>query len=216
MKQGLGSCVDCKLCVHACPTGIDIRNGLQYQCIGCAQCIDACNHVMDQMGYAPNLIRYSSEHEDQHQEQRRIRPRLVGYGAVLVAMLAAFTFVLSTRVPLGLDIIRERNRLYREIWDGSVENVYTLTIMNREDAARTYRLSAEGGFPVTLHAPHDHTSVEVAGGAQLSLPVQLIATRSAGDPENSEVRFTVESVGEPRYAVTEESRFVFPPERPKP
>jgi cytochrome c oxidase accessory protein FixG len=217
---GLGACVDCKLCVHACPTGIDIRDGLQYQCIGCAACIDVCNGVMDSMGYAPNLIQYSSEHADKHEGRKVLRPRLVGYGAVLAAMLVAFSYGLSHRVPLELDVIRDRNRLYREHWDGSIENVYTLKIMNREQAARRYRISASGAIPVSLRTRSedsiDTTEVEVAAGSQLSLPIRLVTGRSEDPQHNNSVEFTIETIGEPHYSVTHESRFLRPTEEPEP
>jgi cytochrome c oxidase accessory protein FixG len=206
----LGSCIDCKLCVAACPTGIDIRDGLQYQCIGCAQCIDACDGVMDEMGYARGLVRYSSERHDQGEPARRLRPRLFGYGAILLALMVAFTWTVSNRVPLALDIIRDRNRLYREHWDGSIENVYTLRIMNREASPRTYRIRAEGPMPVRLETRDGSDQVVVAAGGQVSLPVDLIATDFEGVDSNSLILFTIETTEEPHYIVTEESRFLRP------
>ncbi len=215
-EAGLGSCVNCKLCVHACPTGIDIRDGLQYQCIGCAACIDVCNGVMAQMGYAQGLIRYSSQHTDRDERGDLMRPRLLGYGGVLAVMLIAFGYGLSHRVPLALDIIRDRNDLYREYWDGSVENVYTLKIMNRESGLRRYRVAPSAAIPVRLRAKTgdliDTTEVEVPAGGQLTLPVQLVTGRAKNPQRNTVVEFTVETVDEPYYSVTQESRFLRPTE----
>jgi cytochrome c oxidase accessory protein FixG len=204
---GLGSCVNCNLCVHVCPMGIDIRNGLQYQCIGCAACIDVCNNVMDRMGYERNLVRYSSEHEDHHEKKSRVRPRLVGYGAILIAMIVAFGWGVGTRVPLELDIIRDRNRLYRENWDGAVENVYTLKIMNREQQDRSYRIT------VTGEVPFEYTGKElvaVPAGTLLSLPVRLVAGPDERYDSNIPVTFTLRTADEPEFTVSHESRFLSP------
>ncbi|MGI9304274.1 MAG: cytochrome c oxidase accessory protein CcoG, partial [Gammaproteobacteria bacterium] len=124
--QGLGDCVDCKLCVQVCPTGIDIRNGLQYQCIGCAACIDACDDVMSKVGYPTGLIRYTTENAVSGKPARSLRPLIVIYAFVLFGVLAGVAYGIAQRVPLGLDVIRDRNTLFRETGDGLIENVYTL------------------------------------------------------------------------------------------
>jgi cytochrome c oxidase accessory protein FixG len=205
--RGLGSCVDCGLCVRACPTGIDIRNGLQYECIDCAACVDVCNGVMKKMGYAPNLIRFSSENQDEGIPKAKTRFRLWSSGTVLLAMFGLLTFELITRVPLGLDIIRDRGRLYRESWDGSVENTYTLRIMNMEQTSRRYAIRVEGEVPLKYSGD---TEVQIAGGSQVSIPVSLMTAPGIDAAPNSDVRFTVESVGEPAHTITELSRFLRP------
>ncbi|MBW2494342.1 MAG: 4Fe-4S binding protein [Deltaproteobacteria bacterium] len=205
--QGLGSCVDCGLCVRACPTGIDIRDGLQYECITCAACIDVCNGVMDKMGYAPDLIRFSSENQDEGVPKANRRLRLWSYAAVLLTVSGILVFDLATRVPLGLDIIRDRGRLYRESWDGSVENTYTLLIRNMEQHPHTYEISAEGEIPLQYSGVK---RVEIEGGSQVSIPISLMSAPGAGGAPNSSVEFTVEKVGEPVRSVTKESRFLRP------
>jgi cytochrome c oxidase accessory protein FixG len=207
--QGLGSCVDCGLCVRACPTGIDIREGLQYECITCAACVDVCNGVMKTMGYAPDLIRFSSENEDEGIPKAKTRFRLWSSGAVLLAMFGMLAFDLATRVPLGLDIIRDRGRLYRESWDGSVENTYTLRIMNMEQGSRRYAIRAEGEVPLQYSGDKE---VEIAGGSQASIPISLRTAPGVRAAPNSDVRFTVESVGEPIHSITQVSRFLRPVE----
>src|SRR5690606_28161943 len=124
--KGLGDCIDCSICVQVCPTGIDIRDGLQYQCIGCAACIEACDDVMDKMNYPKGLIRYTTQTALAGVATRILRPRVLVYGAILVAALVAVLFGLVNRDPVGLDVIRDRNALYRETSDGWIENVYTL------------------------------------------------------------------------------------------
>jgi cytochrome c oxidase accessory protein FixG len=206
-ERGLGSCIDCKLCVHACPTGIDIRDGLQYECISCAACVDACNGIMGKMGYEPDLIRFSSQHQDDHQRTVRLRPRLVGYAGVLVAMIVAFAWVIGTRVPLELDVIRDRNRLYREHWDGTVENAYTLRIINMEQRDRVYRVRWNADIETRLSGKE---LIEVPAGQQRSLPFSLFASEAEGGATNVDVRFTIETVDEPSFSVTEVSRFLRP------
>jgi len=194
--------------VHACPTGIDIRQGLQYECIGCSACIDVCNGVMDKMGYAPDLIRYSSENQDEHEGRHWARPRLLGYGAILLVMVGSFAFTVGNRVPLDLDIIRDRNRLYRERYDGQVENVYTLKIMNREQRARSYRIGASGAIPFEYSGLD---RVEVAAGELRSVSISLFASPEDRSAPNTDVEFVVETQGEPDFSVSSTSRFIRPP-----
>ena len=147
---GLGDCVDCEICVQVCPTGIDIRQGQQYECIGCTACIDGCNQVMDKMGYAPGLIRYASlngvsQHLGWKEMIRRVfRPRVLIYSVVLWAIIIAASVSLYYRVPVKVDVIRDRNTLSREVGDGLIENVYRLQIMNTEEQPRRLLITASG------------------------------------------------------------------------
>ena len=117
---GLGACVDCDLCVHVCPTGIDIRKGLQYECIGCAGCVDACHQVMGKMGYPSGLIRYDTQNgmangwTREQLKRRALRPRVLIYSAVLLAIVSVFFGALLTRTPVKMDVIRDRGSMGRE------------------------------------------------------------------------------------------------------
>ena len=148
--HGLGDCIDCTLCVQVCPTGIDIRNGLQNECIGCAACIDVCNDVMDKMGYARGLIRYSTENgvvngwTRLQMFKRALRPRVLIYGAVLSAASVTFAASVAMRSPFKFDVVKDRGALARVVEEGAVENVYRIQIMNRTEAPQTYRVSASG------------------------------------------------------------------------
>jgi cytochrome c oxidase accessory protein FixG len=206
-EQGKGSCIDCRLCVHACPTGIDIRDGLQLECIACTACIDVCDGIMEKMGYQLGLIRYCTGNELEGRETRWLSPRLAGYGVALTLMIALFSYQLAHRVPLGLDIIRDRNRLYRESFDGSIENVYTLRILNMDQQDHTFRISSKGEALLTYAGKNQ---VLVAGGEQLSLPVRLRAEPedATSTETSSRVSFTVQAIGDPRIAITQESRFI--------
>ena len=149
-QRGLGSCIDCTLCVQVCPTGIDIRKGLQYECIGCAACIDVCDGVMDKMGYARGLVRYDTQnglaqHLTRGQRLRRIfRPRVLVYTAVLVLIVLALLVSLALRHPFKVDVVRDRAALARLVDDGQIENVYRLQIMNATEQAQRYQIGVHG------------------------------------------------------------------------
>ena len=173
VTAGLGDCIDCTLCVQVCPTGIDIRDGLQYECIACSACIDACDDVMDKMGYEKGLIKYTTEHAMQGGKTHILRPRIIIYAVILLAIFVAFAWSFSQRVSLGLDVIRDRNTLYRETGDGLIENVYILKILNMDDAEHQYELSVSGIPGLTLHK--DMAVIRVASGGIMELPVRLRA-----------------------------------------
>lgn len=172
---GLGDCVDCTLCVQVCPTGIDIRDGLQYQCIGCAACIDVCDEVMEKMDYPKGLVRYTTEHAMAGTQTHVIRPRTIMYTIVLVLLSIGLVYGVSQRTPLELDIIRDRNMLYRETNEGLVENVYTLKIINMDDHSHRYVLEVSGETANIegLELVAGNTAFEVASGEVLNLPVSV-------------------------------------------
>ena len=205
---GLGSCIDCKKCVNVCPTGIDIRDGLQYQCIGCAACVDACTDVMATMGYGKSLVRYSTENKDVGQQRHWLRPRLVGYASLIVVMVGAFAFSISHRVPVGFEVARDRNRLYRQDWDGSVENVFTLRVANRESVEREYHISFKSPLPLEYEGPE---TVHVAAGEFKTVPIRLVLPGDAAPAaESTKVEFAVEGIGSPGTVVEKSSRFHLP------
>ncbi len=156
---GLGHCVDCGICVQVCPTGIDIRNGLQYECIGCAACADGCDQVMDKMGYSRGLIRYSTTHalrlglSRAQMFARAFRPRILFYIAILGLVVMATTTALLQRVPLKLDVIRDRAAMSRELDGGLIENVYRLQVMNATEEPLALQLNVTGlpGLAVSLN-----------------------------------------------------------------
>jgi cytochrome c oxidase accessory protein FixG len=190
----LGDCIDCQLCVQVCPTGIDIRNGLQYQCIGCAHCIDACNQVMDKMGYAPGLIRYTTEHELSGGKTHWLRGRTVGYGTALVVMFGAFGYALLGLNPLEVSLLRERGELYHlqsdgsDGSDGNVANEYRLRILNKTQHPAELRMSIDA--PVTL-ASSLAESLALGPGELLDLPLTLSARPADLPAPNFEVSVRV-------------------------
>ena len=147
---GLGDCVDCSICVQVCPTGIDIRDGLQYMCIGCGACIDACDQVMEKVEYPKGLIRYTTERaiEDKESNQSAIRhilrPRVLIYAAFITVLTAAFLFSLMTRNPLRVDVMRDRGALAREVDGVRIENIYRIQIMNASEHSMKVAVKASG------------------------------------------------------------------------
>ena len=196
--EQLGDCIDCTICVQVCPTGIDIRNGLQYECIACGACIDACDEVMDKMGYPLGLIRYSTQNAIDGKPTRVLRPRVFVYGLLLLSLCVGWMWGVGHRSTLIAEVLRDRNALYRVVADDRVENSYTLKIVNKEVKAQKYRIS--------LLAPHD---IELSGGSRivdaaaeevLTLPLTLSAD---DDVEGkNKVTFVVESIdGQARQEV---------------
>lgn len=162
---GLGDCIDCTLCVQVCPTGIDIRNGLQNECIGCAACIDVCDDVMDKMGYAKRLIRYSTANgvaqglTRGQMLRRTLRPRVLIYGTLLLVVSSLFVASLAMRSVFNVDVIKDRNALARQADDGAIENTYRLQISNGTEHVQRYQV-AVSGLP----------GLALAGGAVIEVP----------------------------------------------
>jgi cytochrome c oxidase accessory protein FixG len=176
-SRNLGDCIDCNICVQVCPTGIDIRKGLQLECIACAACIDACDGVMDQMKYPRGLIRYTTQNATDHKKTRVLRPRIFIYGGLLLALIAGFVIAVASRQLVELDVLRDRNALYRVLDDGRIENVYTLRVINKDGRAHEMRLQVEGLSGATLDGESD--SISVGPGAVVSVPVRLRAPAGA-------------------------------------
>ena len=208
---GLGDCVDCTMCVQVCPTGIDIRNGLQYECIGCAACIDACDQVMDKMGYPRGLIRYSTENAianrwDLGRMLKRVaRPRILVYVAILLAMSAALLASLYLRVPLKVDVLRDRASLSREVEGGRIENVYRLQLMNTQEKPHRYRIGVSGLDTVAVASD---VEVEVGAASTRQVPVRLRIDADAAGKGSHPIVIEVQALDDPGIAAREKSVFM--------
>ncbi len=205
--QGLGDCVDCQACVQVCPTGIDIREGLQYECIACAACIDACDGIMDRMGYPRGLVRFTSQSALEQDRPRVLRPRVLVYGALLGLLVGTFAWSIAVRTPVGLDVMRDRNALYRTLADGTIENVYLVRILNKDTTVHRFVLSARGlpGLSLDLDQPQH----EVAAGEVYSLPVRVRAPAGAAQGSR-EIILQVASADAPRLQAERAARFFAP------
>jgi len=205
---GLGDCIDCKLCVQACPTGIDIRDGLQYECIACGACIDACDSVMDKMNYPRGLIRYTTENSLQGEKTKLLRPRVLIYGALLAVLAGVFVTGIALRTPLRLDIIPDRNSLFREVDNGRIENVYTLKIMNMDQEQHAYTLEAAGLPGLVIDTNPDRILVEPGEVRTVPATVRI-------DPEGvrgggHDITLTLRATDVEDLSVTEDTRFHTP------
>ena len=206
-KDGLGDCIDCTLCVQVCPTGIDIRQGLQYECIACAACIDACDSVMDRMHYPRGLVRYTTQHALENRTTHVIRPRVLVYGALLALLVAGFFVALGLRTPLGLDVIRDRNALFRMLDDGRVENVYTLKILNKSEQGHDFVVAVSGAGALVLDPAQ--AIYRVAPGEVH--PAIVRVRRPAWEPAGPEtIHFTVTANDDPRVRAQHDARLLAP------
>ncbi len=205
--EGLGDCINCTKCVQVCPTGIDIREGLQYECIGCSACIDACNNVMKKMDYPEGLIRYTTQHAIEGKQSRILRPRVVIYFTILVLFSSLFVFTLSQRKSIDLDIIRDRNQLYRETV-GLIENIYTLKLINKDDETHEFVLQVDGVKDLILLV--DKEKIVVRGGSVVDLPVRVRADEENLKQRSSVIYFTLTSKDNVELSTKEEAKFLGP------
>nr|MBL8411605.1 cytochrome c oxidase accessory protein CcoG [Dechloromonas sp.] len=210
---GLGDCVDCGQCVVVCPTGIDIRNGLQYECIGCAACVDVCDQVMDKVGLPRGLVRYSTETAMSKHLTRKdiiahiVRPRILLYTAILILITGLSAWFLAHRIPLKVDIIRDRSSLAREADDGSIENVFTLQIMNTEERPHRYKITVDG-LPEVKIAGGDE--VEVPAATLQSFNTVVSAPPEAGKKGANPIHFEIVATENPDIKLREKASFLLP------
>jgi cytochrome c oxidase accessory protein FixG len=204
----LGDCIDCTLCVQVCPTGIDIRDGLQYECIACAACVDACDGVMDKMDYPRGLIRYTTENALEGKKSHIFRARTAIYGTLLVVLIFGLIAALSSRQELRLDVLRDRNALYRELASGKIENVYNLKLTNKSKRDHKVVLTVSGLPGLTVDQETNRFSAKAG-------ELTSIAARVQADPDEikgggHEIRFTVESQSAEDISAQSKSRFFLP------
>ncbi|MDX1650051.1 MAG: cytochrome c oxidase accessory protein CcoG [Myxococcota bacterium] len=218
-KKGVtrGDCVDCGLCVQVCPTGIDIRDGLQLECIACTQCIDACNGVMAKTGRPPDLIGYRSlAGLEGARRARLLRPRVALYGALMVAVGVAFVGLLSARNPMDLTVAHNREALFGRAADGRLGNAFTLRLENRERVDRAFRLRVEG---TGREGDGDDAFDLVAGMnpiqvAAISTVEARVFVMAPSDYEaeggRAPLRFVAERVDDPTRHVVRRTQFLVP------
>ena len=213
-EQGKGDCVDCSICVQVCPTGIDIREGLQYMCIGCGACADACDQVMDKMNTPRGLIRYSSENALDNRWTRKqqwshlLRPRILIYSAILLALVGVFVGGLIMRQPVKLDVMRDRRVLAREIPGGLLENVYQVQLMNASDKPRRMRFEVQG--PPGLLVVRPREGVELEASSNLLRPVELAIPTDNARSGVYHVEITARSDDPDPVVVHHDSTFIVP------
>jgi len=211
--ESLGACIDCSMCVQVCPTGIDIRRGLLYECIGCASCIDACNEVMQKTGATLGLIRYSTEHAMTNhwtfeQVRRRVlRPRILIYMGILALIVTAFFGTLIMRTPLKLDVIRDRGAMAREVDDGRIENVYRLQIMNTAETSHRYKIAVQGMDSIKLASTDE---IVMDGASTCAVPVRVQVDHGKGQAGSNKIEFELQALDDANLKVKERAIFFVP------
>jgi polyferredoxin len=163
--------------VAVCPTGIDIRDGLQLECVHCTQCIDACDAVMDKVGKPRGLIRYSSQMALASEKTHFVRPRVVIYGLLLAGLVSLLTFVLITRSPFDFTVLRERGSQYTMRAGDFVENTLLLKVVNRGDEPAQFEFGLIESPELSLGLPAN--PVVVAPGDTATVRAQCVAPVSA-------------------------------------
>jgi cytochrome c oxidase accessory protein FixG len=210
--KGLGACVDCDLCVQVCPTGIDIRKGLQYECIGCAGCVDVCNGVMDKMGYERGLIRFTTQHALKQGWSERdiwkhiLRPRVLLYASILTTLCLAVAVSLAMRTPLKVDVVRDRAALSRIVEGGQLENVYRLQVMNATERKQEYRIAATGLAGLQVASEQE---VEVGPAESRWVAVRLRIPYGSAEPGSHAIHFEVSAEHGDGH-VSEKAAFLVP------
>ena len=208
----LGDCIDCDLCVQVCPAGIDIRAGQQYECIGCGLCVDACDTVMDKQHRPRGLVRYATQNSmaggwTVAQIRRRVlRPRVLIYGALLAALSIGLLASLVVRVPLKVDVVRDRASLARIVEGGRLENVYRLQIMNATERPQRYLIQARGLDGLSV-LPTEPVAVDSAQSRWVAVRLQVpYGSATAGShPVHFDVR-TADGTAQ----VSEKAAFLVP------
>jgi cytochrome c oxidase accessory protein FixG len=210
--MGLGACVDCSLCVQVCPTGIDIRNGLQYECIGCGACIDVCNDVMDKVGYPRGLVKYATQngmanHWTKTEMLRRaMRPRVLIYSGILLLITATVFISLFLRTPLKVDVIRDRGALARMVEQGRIENVFRLQLMNITETPQRYTVSVAGLPGITLASEHEFEVLP----AEVRSAVVRVQIPPGATPGSYPIDFDIQAMGNEDVRVREAAAFLVP------
>lgn len=212
--EKVGDCIDCKACVQACPTGVDIREGLQLGCIQCGLCIDACDTVMKKVGREPGLIGYDTDMNIARREEgkppiyRIVRARTVLYAALIVLISGVMAYTLATRAFIGVSVLHDRNPLYVNLSDGGVRNGYTVRLINKRPDERHFALTVSGlpeGFTVEaqgIAASGNKPVIDVPPDTTRELRVLVIVPGTAKLPESTPIEFYIVDTdnGEKSYA----------------
>jgi cytochrome c oxidase accessory protein FixG len=214
-----GDCIDCFQCVAVCPTGIDIRNGAQLECIMCGLCIDACDNVMTKVGRPTGLIAYDNEINIHRREEgkdnvyRLVRPRTIIYAAIIAIVGGVMLYALATRSFLDINVLHDRNPLAVTLSDGSVRNAYTVRLLNKRNAQRSVTLDVTGVDNATLHVVGSDSVVEgrplIAVGPDQTAELRVLVTAPAGAKlaKSTSVTFRIADAAE---SATARDHFILP------
>lgn len=206
-----GSCIDCKVCVAVCPTGIDIRKGQQEGCITCGLCIDACDSIMDKTDQPRGLIRYAS-YKELHHDQNRLpmykRPRVIIYSLILLMSLAGIIYGFTTLSPTEFKVIHDRAPIFVRLSDGSIQNKYTLKLLNKTQQPITVHYSVSGLPGASLHGMEEQVVVEP--GRVIPVTALVRAPESSVEDGLAPIEFTAKVEQQPQLNTTYQSMFMGP------
>ena len=188
-EHGLGDCIDCKQCVVVCPTGIDIRNGTQLECVNCTACIDACDAVMDKVGLPRGLVRYASENQLAENKPFSFSGRMKGYSVVLMLLIVGLVTLLATRNDVDVTILRAQGQLFQEVGKDSLSNLYHMNMVNKTHKEVKVDLQVEG-MPGRVNVVGHHQLVTPAEG-QAESTFFVVLPKSAIKRRDSDVRIGV-------------------------
>lgn len=206
-----GSCIDCKVCVAVCPTGIDIRKGQQEGCITCGLCIDACDSIMDKVNQPRGLIRYASYkelHHDQNVLPMYKRPRVVIYSLILLLALSGIVYGFSTLSPTEFKVVHERQPLYVRLSDGSIQNKYTLKLLNKTQQPITVSYSVSGLDGAKLYGLDEVVVVEP--GRVVPITALVRAPAEVTTDGLAPITFEANVVDQPQLDTSYHSMFMAP------
>ncbi len=182
-----GDCIDCKLCVHVCPTGIDIRNGTQLECVNCTACIDVCDEVMLKIGKPKGLIRFASYSSIKDRIQKIITPRVIGYSIVLVALLSLLGFAVSTRSDIETTVLKVPGTIYQKTEEGKISNLYNIEFVNKTFADIILELKVESPPTAYLTKVGDQQLIIPAEGLTKSVYFIVMPLETIRNPKTTVV-----------------------------
>jgi cytochrome c oxidase accessory protein FixG len=200
------------MCVQVCPVGIDIRDGLQYECIGCTACIDACDSIMDKVGYPRGLIRYTTANELENPAhkvslwQKLRRPQVWIFSVMMIVVAAVTWYSLNTHQPVKANIKRERNTLVRELENGELENVYRVQLQNTAERARTFTISATG-LPNLIVDAEQSGRFTLAATDSNEFVVRVRAARKNAPAGAHKIHFILQATDDAAITISEEASF---------
>ncbi|GAV19263.1 quinol dehydrogenase membrane component [Mariprofundus micogutta] len=208
-----GDCIDCKMCVGVCPTGVDIREGLSEGCITCGLCIDACDSIMDKVGKPKGLIRYLS-----HKEMDGVtlppvfkRPRVITYSTIFMLAVTGIIYGLATIPPVELSIVHSRQPLFMRMSDGSIQNKYTIKAVNKLETDQRVSLTVKSSSgDVHMVKEAYFKDITLKAGKMVPFSIFLQATPASLEHENTDVQLTIQGITQPDITVTYDSVFVGP------
>jgi cytochrome c oxidase accessory protein FixG len=203
--EGKGHCIDCDSCVVVCPMGIDIREGLQMECIACGLCVDACDNVMEKIGLPKGLIRYDTESKN---PINLLRPRTLWYAGIISIVGGLMLYTLLTRSPQELSVIHDRNPLFVQLSDGTIRNGYNITILNKSHEDRSYRLHVIGieNANIRIQSGNDTSTTHIPVFANSAGHFRVFITAPKQQNTREEITFMIE---ENESKLTSETQTIF-------